>query len=1485
MIPKRDINRIISVLMLLSLVYTAAGYMFETDFNGVKAIEAVPGATSTNTVTTTPTPSPTASTASNATAAPTANAAVNVTVAPTANTTATPPTANATANATAAPTANATATPTPSPTVNATANATVSPTANATSTPVPPGEPGITSYSPSTPVSDIIGAHRAFNVTVNQTVNVIWLINGVQAGTDTGVTTSSYTNLSAAQGTWNVTVVVRNDNGTATQNWDWVVTVPGSPSILASDPPSPVNDIVGTPRAFSITVNQTGDVAWLMNDSVVQNNSNVTTANYTSISAVPGIFNITAVFTSIYGTTSSNWTWYVKNPPQNVTNLTIITRGPTYINWTWDAPADESFNGTQILIDGALKDTLPKSLNYYNGTGFIQGTSHNISVIAVDTLGNKAIPPWPTSIGITTNTPIGSEVAPSGLPSGVTVTFANITEEGITTVSFVQNSSVVSSFMPLGPYVNITTTANFTGPVTITLNYTQPPDGFNKSNVRLYSLNNSVWKDVTTNMNENIVTGVVSGLPLVVAGIYPPPNITVIQEPSTEITVRDSIAFNISIDQAATVSWTVNGNTSLGPLIIQAGGSSNFIFNSTTIGNYSIIAEAGNINGTSSKSWNVTVHPGTFFKGNRIWDGSKQDEFSLNYTWDSTSFSGFYYDINEDVGDESITMTMNGYRDRTISSSNISYTTSSQEVVFGYSGFGRYNVVGFMADKYFAGYTANTKPPEPTTGIDPVNTISQGHLYRVLIDDDTRRTISLGSTLALKDGYVVKAKDIDLNARTMLISLLKDGTEVDSTPLSAGQTYVYTKDDLPLIMLRFENVFSGQEIQTAFLRGLFQISENYDTVSTGNDFGIMEITSISDKNIMMRNRASLSLGAGNTIDLMGDLKIIVADDPDVRFALSVQRTGEFEVRSSVYKESDPIDTWTPYNFGMNIGKTVLGFYYDLDKGIGEETLQLAAPLAGSRTIPDGGLLYRTTPQEVSFGYGGFGSYDVIGFMADKYFAGYTINSRPPHPTTSIDPISIIASGQLHKILIDDDAQRTFSVGGTIALKEGYVLKATDIDLNARTILLSLLKDGVEVDVAPLSAGQTYVYTKDTGGSDIPLILMRFDNVFSGQEIQSAFIKGLFQISENYITINAGNRFGKMVVRSVGTDNIQMSNDGSISLSKGTNESLMGNITVKVGDTTDNSLRFYFAVDVTSEMIASQLIIDTPARATAGDNIKIRVTAGGNPVDGAALAINSSNIGQTSINGTLNYTLPRTMKGTYNITATRSGYDNAIKNIEVLEYIERKLNIDAPIMANQSETITIIVTSNNTNFSNATVSFDNATIGFTNINGTLNYTLNTSGIHNLSASKTGYITAAREINIRAPFSEYKALDINITPNVVFTGEDAVIKSNITNAGTKKDTLPVELIINGTAVDNRSVTLAPGEIKEINFTRKEARAGNYTVEILGQKGLLEVKQAPLIWNLILIVAIVTVLGIIAIYLLTTKNRISFESIRKKLSLESK
>jgi len=675
-------------------------------------------------------------------------------------------------------------------------------------------------------------------------------------------------------------------------------------------------------------------------------------------------------------------------------------------------------------------------------------------------------------------------------------------------------------------------------------------------------------------------------------------------------------------------------------------------------------------------------------------------------------------------------------------------------------------------------------------------------------------------------------------------------------------------------MVRFDSVFSGTEVQAAFLKGMFQISSNPTSVRTGDVYNDMKVTSVGQDKIEMSNNNDVTLARGNTENLMGNMKILVADNDTLRFALSTEQSGVFEVRSTVYRDSDPspIDTWNPYNFGMNIGKTSIGFYYDLDDGIGNESLRLTTPLNG-RTISAKTLVYTTVPQDVSFGYSGFGSYQVIGFMADKYFAGYTSSSFPAssNPIITVGAKSTLAQRQLHKVLIDDDTKRTISVGSTLTLQEGYVLKATDISTSDRIMLISLLKDGNEVDTATLQAGQTYVYAPSKVGaiSDLPIIMVRFDSVFSGTEVQAAFLKGMFQISSNPTSVKTGDDYNDMTVRTVGQDKIEMSNDNDISLDNGKIEQLMGDINLKVGDTTatDNALRFYFAVDVTPEKVANQLVIEAPVKTTAGDVLNIKVTAGGDPQDGVSVTINSVDAGQTDKNGLVNYTLPRTLKGIYNITATKLGYQQATRSIEVLQYIEYRLSIDAPANANQFETINIRATYNGTAVSGVTVGYDNATIGTTDNNGVLNYTLQTSGTHTISASKSGYITAVRDINIRAPFSQYQALYINITPSTVFVNEEAVIRSNITNVGTKADILPVELVSNGTVVDNRSVSLAPGEIKEINFTRKEAQPGNYTIEIIGQKGILEVKEQPL--NLLLIGGVATVIGLVAIYLLTAKG----------------
>jgi len=89
--------------------------------------------------------------------------------------------------------------------------------------------PTVTTATPSSPVSDIEGASRTFSIDIDQTVNVTWLLDGaVVKDTEKGVTSASYTNTSAVVGTWNVSAVAENANGTDMWTWDWIVTAAGT---------------------------------------------------------------------------------------------------------------------------------------------------------------------------------------------------------------------------------------------------------------------------------------------------------------------------------------------------------------------------------------------------------------------------------------------------------------------------------------------------------------------------------------------------------------------------------------------------------------------------------------------------------------------------------------------------------------------------------------------------------------------------------------------------------------------------------------------------------------------------------------------------------------------------------------------------------------------------------------------------------------------------------------------------------------------------------------------------------------------------------------------------------------------------------------------------------------------------------------------------------------------------------------------------------
>ncbi len=84
----------------------------------------------------------------------------------------------------------------------------------------------IISYAPLSPIIDTEGAARTFNLTADQTLNVEWYINGTLVGSNSSVIAANYSNDSARSGTWNVSAIANNSNGSVEQTWIWKVSDP-----------------------------------------------------------------------------------------------------------------------------------------------------------------------------------------------------------------------------------------------------------------------------------------------------------------------------------------------------------------------------------------------------------------------------------------------------------------------------------------------------------------------------------------------------------------------------------------------------------------------------------------------------------------------------------------------------------------------------------------------------------------------------------------------------------------------------------------------------------------------------------------------------------------------------------------------------------------------------------------------------------------------------------------------------------------------------------------------------------------------------------------------------------------------------------------------------------------------------------------------------------------------------------------------------------
>ena len=537
-------------------------------------------------------------------------------------------------------------------------------------------------------------------------------------------------------------------------------------------------------------------------------------------------------------------------------------------------------------------------------------------------------------------------------------------------------------------------------------------------------------------------------------------------------------------------------------------------------------------------------------EGNRIWD--EDMNLSDTYTWTPRSFGGFYYNLDTDEGKE--TLTIKDIK-RTIDDGDIEYVTEPIVKEFECNNFGNYSIIGFMAERYFAGYEKDSIMN------DGFSLLDEEILSRVLIEDDESRMIKSGIPLVLEEGYEFCVTEYAASGDDVMVALFKNGESIHETILSEGSTFTYKKDlgsveDIPIIVIHVDTIFRGMETGTINIDGIFQISEDHINVEDGENFGLMEIKTVDSDKIIMTNPNNVSLRKGKTFNLMGKINIKVGDCDTLRFTPTVDTSepGIYQLRGTVTEESNY--TWTPLNFEALL--------YDMDGGEYNETLELI-DLDG-RSMDRGHLSYLTAPINISFKYNGWDDYESIGFMGEKYFAGYKDNS------IESKAVSLMDKGYLGKILIDEDEKHTLYVGNSLPLADGYSFRIDEISQDGDSIMVALLRDGEEIRSDIINDDSTYTYTKEIDDEDISMIAIHIDKNFRGMETTPILVNGIFQISENFREIKEGDSYGKMVINSVTENQIEMTNNESIILSKGDTINIMGDFKIKVADS--NTVRFY-----------------------------------------------------------------------------------------------------------------------------------------------------------------------------------------------------------------------------------------------------------------------------------------------------------------------
>ncbi len=285
-------------------------------------------------------------------------------------------------------------------------------------------------------------------------------------------------------------------------------------------------------------------------------------------------------------------------------------------------------------------------------------------------------------------------------------------------------------------------------------------------------------------------------------------------------------------------------------------------------------------------------------------------------TWDSYTFPGFYYDIDNDIGTENLTFVLSNIAqdkgsatlsDEPDANGNrgVVYTTEAIPIDFSFGPWGQYEEIGFLGGDYFAAYdrnviwdlsATNQSVPFLYDKSENGNLMTNELISELLDDDNTEQKFDSSNPLELDEGYNLSIESIDSDSKKVYLELSKNGKIVDNKVIQpsienaniADQTYYYKKDlggikGIVIIAVHFKNVFSSSHSNVATVDGIFQISDTPTTLTTGQQYNKMSIRLVDPTamTIIMDNKDNpITLTRNKDIALMDNIHIRTADQDD-----------------------------------------------------------------------------------------------------------------------------------------------------------------------------------------------------------------------------------------------------------------------------------------------------------------------------------------------------------------------------------------------------------------------------------------------------------------------------------------------------------------------------------------------------------------------------------------------------------------------------